>query len=288
MAMFGRDLSFAVRTLRNNPAFSITAIVTLALGIGATTAIFSVANAVLLRPLPYKDAERLAIIWGELRQRNVYDWSFAPGDLKDVMDQGTLFEKLGAITTGQGAVTVEGAPPQPIKFARVTPNIFDVLGVTMQRGRSFVPEDGAPQPPPPQLPPGQALPAGPPPVRLPNIGVLSNEFWVRQYGADPSLIGKNIEVFGQPMEVVGILPPGVELVFPPKTGVERLPDVWVAARIDFAATSPRNNVGLFPIGRMKPGVTIAAASAQVDNISAGCGNASRSRSPSTCISAPKG
>ncbi len=269
MAMFGRDLSFAVRTLRNNPAFSITAIVTLALGIGATTAIFSVTNAVLLRPLPYRDSERLAIIWGELRQRNVYDWSFAPGDLKDVMDQGTQFEAIGAINTGQAAVTVEGSPPQPIKFAQVTPNIFDVLGVTMHRGRSFLPGDGAPQPPQPQLPPGQALPDGPPPVRLPNIGVLSNEFWVRQYGADPSLIGKSIEVFGQPMEVVGILPPGVELVFPPKAGVERLPDVWVAARINYAADLARNNVGWFPIGRMKPGVSIEAASAQMENISSG-------------------
>ena len=124
------------------------------------------------------------------------------------MDQGTLFESVAAINTGQASVTVEGSPPQPIKFARVTPNIFDVLGVTMQRGRNFVAEDGAPQPPQPQLPPGQPVPAGPPPIRLANIGVLSHEFWVRQYGADPSLIGKNIEVFNQPMEVVGILPPG--------------------------------------------------------------------------------
>ena len=87
-----RDLAFAARTLRKNAAFSLTAIVTLALGIGATTAIFSVVNAVLLRPLPYDHPERLTIIWGELRQRQVYDWLFAPGDLKDLMDQATLFD----------------------------------------------------------------------------------------------------------------------------------------------------------------------------------------------------
>lgn len=80
MATFDRDLAFAVRTLRKNPAFAITAILTLALGIGATTAIFSVVNTVLLRPLPYARPDRLTIVWGELRTRNVYDWSFAPGD----------------------------------------------------------------------------------------------------------------------------------------------------------------------------------------------------------------
>jgi predicted permease len=271
MATFGRDLAFAVRTLRKNPAFSITAIVTLALGIGATTAIFSVTNAVLLRPLPYKNSERLTLIWGELRQRNVLDWPFAPGDLKDVMDQATLFEGVAGVATGQAALTVEGAPPQQIRFARATVNIFDVLGVTMARGRNFNAEDGTPQPQPPQPAPGApaVAPAGPPPVRLPNIGVLSYEFWQRQYGGDGSIVGKNIEVFGGPMEVVGILPPGVELVYPPKAGIERLPDVWLAARVNFAADIARNNVGWWPIGRMKPGVTVQQASAQVDGIAKG-------------------
>ena len=92
MRMFLRDATFAVRTLRKNLAFSVTAIATLALGIGATTAIFSVVNAVLLRPLPYENPDRLTIMWGELRTRQVYDWPFAPGDLKDLMDQATLFD----------------------------------------------------------------------------------------------------------------------------------------------------------------------------------------------------
>src|SRR6188474_569151 len=107
-----RELIFAARALRRNPIVTLTAALTLALGIGATTAIFSVTNAVLLRPLPYKNSERLTLIWGELRQRNVLDWPFAPGDLKDVMDQGSLFEGVAAIGTGQAALTVEGSPPQ--------------------------------------------------------------------------------------------------------------------------------------------------------------------------------
>src|SRR5688572_13670592 len=270
MSSFGRDVSFAVRTLRKNPAFAITAIATLALGIGATTAIFSVANAVLLRPLPYKDPERLAIIWGELRQRNVADWIFAPGDLKDVMDQGTLFQGIAGVRTGSAPLIVEGSPPQQIRRAFATYNIFEVLGVRVARGRNFEPEDGRPDPPPPQLQPGQAPPPGPPPNQLPGIAILSHEFWQRQYGADPSIVGRNIQVGGgAPVHVVGVLAPGVELIFPPRTGVERRPDVWISARINYEADVARNNVAWYAIGRMKPGVTLAADHNQVDQIAKG-------------------
>jgi predicted permease len=268
MSSFARDVGFAVRTLRNNPAFAITAIVTLALGIGATTAIFSVANAVLLRPLPYENPERLTIIWGELRQRNVYDWSFAPGDLKDVMDQGTLFESVAAVRTQQAPLIIEGTAPQQITLAAATPNIFNVLGVRIALGRNFNADDGRPQPQP-QNQPG-AAPAGPPPPPLPGIAILSNEFWQRQYGSDPSIVGKNIQIGGgAPTQVVGVLSPGVELIFPPKVGVERLPDLWISARINYEADVARNNVGWFPIGRMKPTTTIAAATNQMEQISAG-------------------
>jgi predicted permease len=271
MSSFGRDVAFAVRTLRKNPAFAITAIATLALGIGATTAIFSVANAVLLRPLPYREPERLAIIWGELRQRNVADWIFAPGDLKDVMDQGTLFHGIAGVRTGTAPLIVEGSPPQQIRTAFATPNIFDVLGVSVALGRKFEAEDGRPQPPQ-QFQPGQGPPAGggPPPNLLPGIAVLSNEFWRRQYGADPSIVGKNIQIGGgAPVHVVGVLAPGVELIFPPRTGMERRPDVWVSARINYEADVARNNVAWYAIGRMKPGVTLAQAHNQVDQIAKG-------------------
>src|SRR5687767_3686004 len=215
MSSFGRDVAFAARSLRNNPGFAVTAIATLALGIGATTAIFSVANAVLLRPLPYDEPERLAIIWGELRTRNVPDWPFAPGDLKDLMDQGTLFEGIAGVRTGTAPLIVEGSPPQQIRTAFATPNIFDVLGVRVARGRNFEPEDGRPNQPV-QFQPGQAPPAGPPPNLLPGIAILSHEFWQRQYGGDASIIGKNIQIGGgAPALVVGVLAPGVELIFPP-------------------------------------------------------------------------
>src|SRR5215813_1569391 len=124
MASIAREIRYAWRRLRRAPAFAVTAMLTLALGIGATTAIFSVVNAVLLRPLPYDHPERLTIIWGELRQRQVYDWLFAPGDLKDLMDQATLFDGIAAVRTGTAPLIVDGAPPQQVKTAFVTPNIF--------------------------------------------------------------------------------------------------------------------------------------------------------------------
>jgi putative ABC transport system permease protein len=264
-----RDLAFAVRTLRKNLAFSLTAIVTLALGIGATTAIFSVVNAVLLRPLPYDHPDRLVIIWGELRTRKVHEWSFSPPDLKDVQDQATLFDGVAGITTGSQVFTPEGGTPQEVQVAFATTNIFKVLGVHVVRGRDFGPDDGFSPPLQPfGPPPGAPAANGPPPPRLPNIAILSDAFWRTQFGADPSIVGKTLRVGGgPPTQVVGILAPGVELDFPPSTRLARLPDMWTAARIDFV-NSPRNNVGWFAIGRMKPNVTISAASAQVERVSA--------------------
>jgi putative ABC transport system permease protein len=195
MSSFARDVVFAARTLRKNAGFALTAIITLALGIGATTAIFSVVNTVLLRPLPYDHPERLTIIWGELRTRKVYDWSFAPGDLKDLMDQATLFEGIAGVGTGAAPLIVDGAPPQQIQIARTTPNIFSVLGVRIAQGRGFAPDDGRPQPRPSQQAgaavgaPPAAGQAAPPVPRLPQIAVLSDEFWRRQYGADRSSDG---------------------------------------------------------------------------------------------------
>jgi putative ABC transport system permease protein len=268
MPGFGRDVAFAVRTLRKNPAFAITAIATLALGIGATTAIFSVANAVLLRPLPYAEPDRLALIWGELRARNVPDWIFAPGDLKDLMDQATLFEGIAGVRTGTAPLIIEGAPPQQIRTAAATFNIFDVLGVRVARGRNFEPEDGRPNQPA-QLD-AQGQPAGPPPNLLPGVAILSDEFWRSQYGGDPSIIGRNIQIGGgAPVLVVGVLAPGVELHFPPRAGMERRPDVWISARINYEADVARNNVAWYAVGRMKPGVTLAAAHNQVDQIAKG-------------------
>ena len=148
MSTFAKDLGLAARSLRKSPGFAITAIVTLALGIGASTAIFSVVNAVLLRPLPYKDPERLAIVWDDLRNRNVTNFPFAAGDFKDLREQGTLFEGFAGVSTGRQAITDDVSKPEMVKAAFATTNIFSLLGVHAALGRGFVESDGTPQAPP--------------------------------------------------------------------------------------------------------------------------------------------
>ena len=267
-----KDVVYAVRTLRRSPGFALTAIATIALGIGATTAIFSVVNAILLRPLPYEDPSRLVLIWGDMRNRGVTDFPFPPADYADLKQQTTLFEDIAAVTTGRGPLIGDDGEPEQVRFAGATPNLFSLLGVNVVAGRNFTEADGTPNPPPPQLgpqgapgAPGGAAQGPPPPPPLPAIAILSNEFWHRRYNGDRAIIGKFIQLGGQRAEIVGVLEPGVELLFPPGVNVERRPDIYTALRVDYANGS-RINVFLRVVGRLKPGVTHAQANAEVERL----------------------
>ena len=272
-----RDILFALRSLRKQPAFSITAVLTIALGIGATTAIFSVVNAVLLRPLPYANASRLGTVWEDLRQRNVKDFPLPPGDYFDLMHSTTQFEAFAAITSFRPTIGGDGkGDAEQVSGAAVTTNLFDLLGHRIAIGRGFVEADGTPQPTPPPTPPpppgGATTPppnlnAAPPPPPLPIIAVLSNEFWKRRYGGDASIVGKSIEFGNGRADIVGVLAPGFELLFPPGTNVEPHPDILIAQRVNFE-TGSRNNVSLRVIARMKPGVSIKQAQDDLDRLSA--------------------
>jgi predicted permease len=257
-----RQLRQAVRSLRKTPAFTLTAVGTIALGIGATTAIFSVLNTVLLRPLPYANAGRLVLIQSDMVARNVLDFPMPPGDFADLKEQGTLFQDVAAVATARVPLTGDGSTPEQITIAPATTGLFSVLGARTVLGRGFVEADGTPPPPPPNAPPG-AAPAGPPP--LPGMAVLSYGFWQRRYGGDRRVIGRTIQVGGGPAEIVGVLEPGFELLFPPRLNVDPRPDVFLAARIDFTRAS-RINVFFRFLGRLKPGVTVPQAQAQVNGI----------------------
>ena len=262
MRTLTKDLVYAARTLRRSPGFAITAIVTIALGIGAATAIFSVVNAILLRPLPYADPSRLVLVWGDMRNRGVTDFPFPPADYADLKQQADLFQDFAALATGRAPLTGDDGEPEQIRTAGVTTNLFTLLGVGMTAGRNFTESDGTPEGPPPG---DGAVANAPPPPQLPASVILSHEFWQRRYGGDRSILGKFIDLGGQRSQVVGVLQPGVELLFPPGTSIERFPDAFTALRVDFANGS-RINVFLRVIGRLKPGVTVPQAQSQLDRI----------------------
>ncbi len=267
MESFIRDALFALRSLRRQPAFAITAVLTIALGIGATSAIFSVVNAVLLRPLPYNDAARLGTVWSDLRARNVKDFPLPAGDYFDLRNDTTLFDGFAAITSFRPTIGGDGSgESEQVQGGAVTTNFFTQLGHRIQVGRNFVDEDGRPQPAPPQ---GEALPApgAQPPPPLPNIAIISHEFWQRRYGGNPSIVGKSIEFGNGRADIVGVLAPNFEILFPPGTSVDPRPDILIASRTNFE-TGSRNNVSLRVVAKLKPGVSFQQAQAELDRLSA--------------------
>jgi putative ABC transport system permease protein len=264
MGTLRRDVGFAIRTLFKSPVFSLTALVTIALGIGATTAIFSVINTVLLQPLPYENRDRLAFVTGDLSARNVKDFPMAPADFADLRTMVKSFDEVAGLTTFQQPLFDDRGEARMIRMAAVTPNIFRTLGVRVVLGRDFVDEDGAPiGPPPGQGGPG-AAPQGPPPPPPPGTVILSHEFWQQQFGGDMNIAGKTFTIGNnQSAEVVGVLEPGAELLWYEGSGVERRPEVYVTLRQNFAAGS-RVNVFIRAIGRLRAGTTMAAAQQDVN------------------------
>jgi putative ABC transport system permease protein len=264
MGTLVRDLAYGVRTLRRSAGFTTVAIVTIALGIGACTAVFSVVNGVLLRPLPYGDPDRLVLIWSELRTRNVLDFPLPIPDLRDVRESATTLAAVAGITAG-GRVSLgaDTGEPEQIRSAGATTNLFQVLDVQMFLGRDFSDADGTPLPPPPQPAPGATPQQGPPPP--PAVAIISHRLWQRRFGSDPNVVGRTIAFGNGRAQVVGVLPSTFELLFPPRTGIEPNIDLWTSMRLNFD-TAARNTGALRVIGRMRPGVTMAEAQADLDAI----------------------
>ena len=166
--MLFRDIVFAVRTLRKSPVFTLAAVVTIALGIGASTAIFSVANAVLLRPLPYKNPDRLVFAISDLTRRNVKNFPLSNCDFLDLRNGTTaVFEETAAVLTFRATVPREDGAAERITGANASTNFFRTMGAKVILGRDFIDSDGTPQPTPPPAPAGGAAPAPPGPPPLP-------------------------------------------------------------------------------------------------------------------------
>jgi putative ABC transport system permease protein len=261
-----KDFAFGIRTLRKNPAFAITALVTLSLGIGASTAIFSVVNAVLLKPLPYAQADRLVIVTSDMRNRHVTDFQIAPGDLKDMWVQLHSLSGIAGVNTFPLPLIEDGVDPQQIRGGNATVNLFSLLGVKMAAGRDFNSDDATPPPPPPALPPGAAFPiVAPPPITF--SAIISYQFWQRRFGGDPKAVGKIVSIGNNRAEIVGVAAPTFELLFPARMNITRVPDLLIASRINFDAAS-RINVQFRLIGRLQPASNLAAVQTQLDALGA--------------------
>jgi predicted permease len=263
--MLLRDLVYAFRTLRKSPIFTITAVVTIALAIGASTGIFSVTNGVLLRQLPYKDPDRLVLTCSDMRKRNVKDFPLSNADFLDLRNGArSNFEDFAAVNTFRATLPGIDGTLEQVRMAAVSTNFFQMMGAATIAGRDFQDPDGTPQPAPPA---GGAPGAAGPPAQ-PVIAILSNEYFQKRFGGDRSVIGKPLPVsaaFGPAPIIVGVLAPRFELLFPPQSNVEQFPSVWLAARIPYD-TANRNNVRWRVIARLKPGVTLVQAQAETETI----------------------
>jgi putative ABC transport system permease protein len=236
--------------LRKSPAFTIIAVLTLSLGIGANTAIFSVVNGVLLRSMPYADPARLAIIWNDYGNQGQSLPAVSPPDFKDYRERSRTMDFAAAAPTGGGTLMLDdpggaGNRPQQFDMANVTANFFPLLGVQPALGRNFTPEEGA--------------------LNGPKVVILSNRLWKNTFHSDPGLVGKSISLNGNPFTVVGILPPQFRLLLPAEAFQVRDSDLWIPQQINYA-NFPRNLTFLSVFGRVKPGVSMAQAQAEMDGI----------------------
>ena len=260
------DFFYAFRTLRKSPVFTITVVVTIALAIGASTAIFSVTNGVLLRKLPYKDPDRLVLACNDLQARNVKDFPLSNVDYLDLRNGAkNSFEDFAVVNTGRITLPGLDGTPERVRIAAVSINFFPMMGGRIIAGRDFQESDGTA--PPPAADGGNAPAAGAQP-QPPTMAILSNDYFQQRFNGDQAMIGKPLPVsaaFGPPPIIVGVLAPGFELLFPPQVDVEQFPSIWLAARIPYDVAN-RNNVQWRAIGRMKPGVSLPQAQTEAEAV----------------------
>src|SRR5215475_6504231 len=241
-ADFWQDLRYALRTLAKNPAFTSIAIVAIALGIGANTVIFSAVDAVLLRPLPFKNPEQLVMIWENATHLGFPKDTPSPANFLDWQKQAASFTGMAALVERSFNLTGVGEPER-LDARRVSANLFELLGVRPLLGRTFVPDDDKP---------GS------------HVVLLSYSLWQRRFGSDPSVIGRAITLNGKSYTVIGVMPASVHL--PGSGNWKDL--VWVPIAFPPEEAAQRSSHFLDVIARMKPGVTLKQAQAELETIAA--------------------
>ncbi len=243
------DLRHAIRTLRKSPTFTIAVVLSLAIGIGATAAVFGIANALLLRPLPYQDPDRLVILWNRSPGLGItQDW-FSTAEYFDIRNNHSSFEQVAIAIGGNYNLTAKGEPER-VGTIRVSSNLLPILGTHAEIGRLFVGDEDRP---------GRTATA-----------VLSHGVWVRRYGGDPGILGQTITLNGLPYEVVGVLPGSFSLpreVMPTLDGAERA-EVLLPLPLGADAAQDRDHEDYNIIGKLKPGVSLQQAQAEMDTMTA--------------------
>ena len=236
MQTLWQDLRYGARMLMKRPGFTLIAVVTLALGIGANTAIFSVVNGVLLRPLPYKEPDRLVMVWGSVRPRGLKRAWISPPNFFDFREQNQAFEKVSALLEW-GPTLTEAGEPERLTGAQVSHDFFSVLGIEPILGRAFLAPEDRPN--------------------VERVVVLGAGLWQRRFGADPGVIGKKLTLDGNLYTVVGVMPAGFN--FPDQA------ELWKPLRIG-PTTVGRGSAMLRLIARLKPGVTLEQADADMNTV----------------------
>lgn len=247
MNTLAQDSRYAVRTFAKDPGFALAAVLSLAIGIGANTSIFSVANALLLRPLPYADAERLVILWNRSPGLNITEDWFSTAQYLDIKNRHHGFEQVAIAIGGNYNLTGEGEPER-VGVIRVSSNLLPMLGVVPAYGRLLAPEEDLPG--------------------RPAAALLTEGMWARRYGRDPRTIGKSITINGQPYEVAGILPQSFSLpreVLPTLYGTEQA-DIFLPLPLAPAAAQVRTGEDYNIVGKLKAGVSLEQAQAEMDTI----------------------
>jgi putative ABC transport system permease protein len=238
--------------LINKPGFAAVAVITLALGIGANTAIFSVVNAVLLRPLPFREPGKLVRIYTEFPTMDLKKFWMSPPEFMDIQNEADAWESIGAWTTTGRNVATSTDEPVRVTAAIITRGLIDALGVQPAMGRNFTPEEDR------NGGPASAL--------------ISDALWRRAFGKQADIVGKQIQVNSQPATVVGVMPP--DFVFPP--GSNDPAELWLPLQLDPANPGSRGSHFLYVIGRLKANARIEQARSEMDSLAAGWKSQNRS------------
>src|ERR1700757_905479 len=237
-----RDVRYGVRMLLKHKGFSAVAIIALGLGIGANTAIFSLVNGVLLRPLPFPDAQRIVYFEGKNPAAGITDSNISYLDFTDWSQQTDLFASTAAYWTGNADLSGDGAEPEAVPRAGVTTGFFSVLGVQPVLGRPFVPDDDKPA----TFNEGRGT-----------VAIISHGLWKRRFGSDPAIVGKQVVMKSRPLTVIGVMPPGFE--YPEQT------QIWVNSAVNLSE-EPRDNRAWEAIARLNSNVDLKQAQTRVSAI----------------------